>query len=120
MKLIRYVMLPFSLMSATFFGYDEISAAMHGADLQRQLNEQAAADTPSMRGLQPAERVRTALRAEEKRARDRGETYVWKVVPAPDKIDVDVKATYRTKIAHFVGKPELPVDFTMSFGINQR
>lgn len=119
MTLFRYIMLPFSLIGATFFGYDQIAAKWHGSELRSALLRGARDDSPEMLRMQPIERVRNALRTEAERARRRGEAYVYEVNPTPGRIEVAVRADYRTKISHYMGKPTLPVDFKIVFDLDR-
>lgn len=119
MTLFRYIMLPFSLIAATFFGFDQVAAQWHGSELRSALMRGARDDSPDMLRMQPIERVRTALRAEAERARGRGEAYAYEVTPAPGRIEVAVRADYRTRISHYMGKPTLPVDFRVVFDLER-
>lgn len=119
MTLFRYIMLPFSLIAATFFGYDQVAAQWHGGELRSALMRAARDDSPEALRMQPLERVRAALRTEAERARRRGEAYAFEVTPAPGRIEVAVRADYRTKISHYMGKPTLPVDFRIVFDLDR-
>lgn len=117
MSLYRYIMLPFSLIALTFFGYDRVAAEWHRTELRRELSNAAADTTPAALRQQPVERVRTALRQQEAKARGRGESYSYDLKNFSDRIEVNVKATYRTKITHYMGTPTLPSDFQLIFDL---
>ncbi len=113
----RTVAIPFAIVSFGLVGYDRIAAALHKMDIQKRLHAQIVADDPRLRGLQPAERVRTVLRAAERKARDSGDSLSYRLEQKPGWIGVSVSAPYRTKIAYVVGMPELPADFMLEFTI---
>lgn len=119
MTLFRYIMLPFSLIGATFFGYDQVAAQWHSAGLRNALMHAARDDSRDMLHMQPIERVRSALRAEAERARRRGEAYAYEVDSQPGRIEVAVRADYRTKISHYMGKPTLPANFRVVFDLDR-
>lgn len=119
MTLFRYIMLPFSLIAATFFGFDQVAAQWHGSELRNTLMRAARDDSREMLRMQPIERVRNALRAEAERARMRGEAYAYEITPAPGRIEVAVRADYRTRISHYMGKPTLPVSFQIIFDLDR-
>lgn len=117
MSLYRYLMLPFSLIALTFFGYDQVAAEWHRAALRKSLADAAGTQTPELLRLDPAERLRHVLRQEEAKARARGEDYRYALRNRPDHIEVAVQTTYRTRIAHYMGKPTLPADFEVVFNL---
>jgi hypothetical protein len=117
MTLFRYLMLPVSLASLTFFGFDRVMIELHKRDLQVALTQAAQADTPQTRFAPPEQRLRQALRSEAERARKRGEAYVWNLREKADALEVSVDATYRTRFAKYMGEPEWQAPFKVSFGI---
>lgn len=119
MSLYRYIMLPFTLIALTFFGYDRVAAEWHRSQLRSELTSAAADTTPTALRQQPVERVRTALRQQEARARGRGESYSYDLRNFPDRIEVNVKSTYRTKITHYMGTQTLPSDFQLIFSLDR-
>jgi len=119
MTLFRYIMLPFSLIAATFLGFDQVAAQWHSAGLRNALLQAAHDDSNGMARLPPIVRIRNALRMEAERARGRGEAYVYDVTPSRDRIEVAVRADYRTRISHYMGKPTLPANFQVVFDLSR-
>jgi hypothetical protein len=119
LTLFRYLMLPVSLASLTFFGFDRVMIELHKRDLQTALVQAAQADTPQTRFAPPEQRLRQALRSEAERARKRNEANDWNLREKADGLEVSVAATYRTRFARYMGEPEWPAPFRMSFGIRK-
>jgi hypothetical protein len=119
MSLYRYIMLPFSLIALTFFGFDRVAVEWHSANLRKDLSEAAGDTSVASLRMQPAERVRIALRKEEAKARARGESYIYNLRNFPDRIEIDVRATYRTKISHYMGKETLPSEFKLVLNLDR-
>jgi hypothetical protein len=117
MTLFRYIMLPVSLASLTFFGFDRVMIELHKRDLMTALTTAAQSDDPQLRYAPPEQRLRMALRAEAERARKRGEAYAWNLREKGGSLEVNVEASYRTRFAKYMGEPVWPAPFKVSFGI---
>ncbi len=113
----RLFTLPIALVGFALYGYDQIAAELYKLDLQKRLTQQVADASRRLASLQPAEQVRIALDAARDRARAEGRSFVYTISTAPGRVDAKVSAPYRTAISHYVGRPELPAEVTLTFGV---
>jgi hypothetical protein len=110
-------MLPFSLMSVTFYGYDRVQAQLYQLDLKKQIFQAVSEQRPDFQYQPPLERVRIVLKEHRLKAQKRGEAFTFDLASKPERINAHIETVYKTKISKFVGQPELPTRLDIFFDI---
>lgn len=113
----RWFTIPIAIVGFVLYGYDQVAAELYKLDLQKRLTSQVSDASRRLASLQPAEQVRIALDAARDRARAEGRTFAYTIRSAPDRVEARVSAPYRTAMSHYVGRPELPAEVTLTFGV---
>ncbi len=121
--LFRYVMLPFSLCSVTFFGFDRISAELYKRELIKDIHEQVSQEaylaSSQSRSMTAETMVRNVLRKNVKQFERKGIPYDYTVAVKPNRINVSVNTLYKTKISQFFGTPDIKTKIDLYFDVAQ-
>jgi hypothetical protein len=117
MSLFKYIILPFSLMNAVFFGHDRLQAILYMQTLHKSLHE-AVMQESKKPNMMPETMVRNALQQQTDAARKRREVYTFEFQKQSKQIIVKVQSQYFTKISHNFGVKELPVHFTYQINVS--
>jgi hypothetical protein len=117
--LFRYVMFPFSLMSATFYGYDRVQAQLYQLQLKKQIFQAVSEQRTDFQYQPPIERVRIVLKEQRLKAQKRGEAFTFDLTSKPERINAHIETVYKTRISKFFGQPELPARLDIFFDVAQ-
>jgi hypothetical protein len=110
-------MLPFSLMGATFYGFDQVSVELYKLDLVKQINKRVEHEASQTRPATADMMVRQALRDTSSQFKQKGLPFDYTLTRQPERIDVNVSTLYKTRLSKFVGKPDLKADVKLSFDV---
>lgn len=117
--LFRYIMLPLSLCSATFFGFDRISAELYKRELIKDIHAQVSQEAQQARFMTPETMVRNVLRKNVKQFERKGIPFDYTLSAKPNRIDVSVNTLYKTKISKFFGTPDIKTKVDVYFDVAQ-